>query len=64
MPAKSVPDRPRGFLIPIGGAEDKMADRRILKRFIGLCGGRDAPVVVVPTASALAIPVVLMLATV
>lgn len=51
MPSKEPIPGTRGFIIPIGGAEDKIADRRILKRFIGLCGGRDSPIVVVPTAS-------------
>lgn len=39
----------RGFIIPIGGAEDKIADRAVLKRFVALCEG--GPVAVVPTAS-------------
>ncbi len=51
MPSREPHPGTRGFIIPIGGAEDKMADRRILKRFVELCGGRDAPIVVVPTAS-------------
>ena len=41
----------RGWIVPIGGAEDKESRRRILKRFVGLCGGRDADIVVIPTAS-------------
>ncbi len=51
MPSKEPLPGTRGFIIPIGGAEDRIADRRILKRFVGLCGGREAPIVVVPTAS-------------
>ena len=43
----------RGFIIPIGGAEEKEHDPRILKRFVELCGGRDADIVVIPTASRL-----------
>ena len=43
----------RGWIIPIGGAEDKESRRRILKRFVSLCGGRDADIVVIPTASRL-----------
>ncbi len=50
MPAKSLPDRTRGFLIPIGGAEDKIGDTRILKRFVGLCGRRPS-IAIIPTAS-------------
>jgi cyanophycinase len=41
----------RGWIVPIGGAEDKESRRRILKRFVELCGGRDAEIVVIPTAS-------------
>lgn len=51
MPSKELTPGTRGFIIPIGGAEDKMADRRILKRFVELCGGRAGPILVVPTAS-------------
>ena len=40
-----------GYLIPIGGAEKKARDPLILSRFVELCGGRDARIVVVPTAS-------------
>ncbi len=43
----------RGWIIPIGGAEDKEARRRILKRFVQLSGGRDARIAVIPTASRL-----------
>lgn len=41
----------RGWIVPIGGAEDKESRRRILKRYVDLCGGRDADIVVIPTAS-------------
>lgn len=51
MPSKELTPGTRGFIIPIGGAEDKLADRRILKRFVQICGGRAGPIVVVPTAS-------------
>ena len=51
MPSpESVPGS-RGFIIPIGGAEDKVSDRRILRRFVGLAGGSDARIAVLPTAS-------------
>jgi len=42
-----------GFLIPIGGAEEKIGDSRILSQFIALCGGEDASIAVIPTASQL-----------
>jgi cyanophycinase len=43
----------RGYIIPIGGAEDKVSARAILARFAQLCGGADARILVVPTASVL-----------
>lgn len=43
----------RGFIIPIGGAEEKMRDAEILRRFVNLCGGREAHIAVIPTASEL-----------
>ncbi len=54
MPSKVSEDGQRGWIIPIGGAEDKLQRRRILKRFVSLCGGRDSRIVVIPTASRLA----------
>ncbi len=44
----------RGAIVAIGGAEDKEGDRRLLKRFLNLCGPGDARVAIVPTASRLA----------
>lgn len=46
-------DAGRGWLIPIGGAEDKDEDPEILKRFVDLCGGEEARIAVIPTASRL-----------
>jgi len=47
-----IPDgKQRGWIVPIGGAEDKESRRQILKRFVKLCGGRDAEIVIIPTAS-------------
>ena len=43
----------RGFIIPIGGAEEKVRDREILERFAKIAGARDARVVIIPTASQL-----------
>src|SRR5437016_168826 len=42
-----------GFLMPIGGAEDKLQERRILSRFVQLSGGSDARITVIPAASAM-----------
>ena len=36
----------RGMIIPIGGAEEKMRDARILKRFVEVCGGDDARIAI------------------
>ena len=43
----------RGFLIPIGGAEEKLRDAKILRRFASIAGGEDARLVIIPTASRL-----------
>jgi cyanophycinase len=43
----------RGYIVPIGGAEDKVGPEEILKRFVQVCGGRDAHIAVIPTASEL-----------
>ncbi|MGB5724509.1 MAG: cyanophycinase [Parasphingorhabdus sp.] len=43
----------RGYIIPIGGGEDKNTHPVILQRFVELAGGRDANIVVFPTASRL-----------
>ena len=43
----------RGYIVAIGGAEDKVGDRDILKRFAKLCGGRRARIAIIPTASQL-----------
>ena len=43
----------RGFIIPIGGGEEKIKDAAILKRFVRICGGRSARIVIIPTASRL-----------
>ncbi|MGB7200916.1 MAG: cyanophycinase [Pyrinomonadaceae bacterium] len=40
-----------GYLLVIGGAEDKYNERRILKKFLKLAGGPDAEVLIVPVAS-------------
>jgi cyanophycinase len=43
----------RGFIVPIGGAEEKVRARAILTRFAHLGGGADARIAVIPTASEL-----------
>ena len=53
-PSKVAEGESRGWIVPIGGAEDKQSRRNILKRFVQLSGGRDARIAVIPTASRLA----------
>jgi cyanophycinase len=52
-PAIPVIDQSRGYIVPIGGAEAKRKDPVILERFVKLCGGEDARILVIPTASLL-----------
>jgi cyanophycinase len=40
-----------GLLMAIGGAEDKVRERAVLRRFVEACGGADAVIVVLATAS-------------
>lgn len=51
MPSKVPEGSARGWIIPIGGAENKENDRHILERFVRCSGGREADIVVIPTAS-------------
>src|SRR4249919_1464994 len=44
---------PAGPLMIIGGAEDKLRKRTILKDFVAAAGGSDARIAVIPTASSL-----------
>src|SRR5688572_18694785 len=54
MPSKVPEGETRGWIVPIGGAENKENDRAILERFIAVSGGTAADIVVIPTASKLA----------
>ena len=51
MPSKVPDGQTRGWIIPIGGAENKENDRPILERFVRASGGEAADIVVIPTAS-------------
>jgi cyanophycinase len=51
MPSKVPEGQQRGWIIPIGGAENKENDRRILERFVHASGDARADIVVIPTAS-------------
>ena len=52
-PSRVAEGGQRGWIVPIGGAEDKENDRRVLRRFFELCGGEGAEIAVIPTASRL-----------
>src|SRR5690606_14005419 len=42
-----------GLVIPVGGAEEKVGDITILRRFVKLCGGPAARIAIIPSASEL-----------
>jgi cyanophycinase len=50
-PADKLSNIERGYIIPIGGAEEKLHNPEILDRFIDLCGGKAARISIIPTAS-------------
>jgi cyanophycinase len=52
-PSNSERNRRRGYIIPIGGAEEKFDNPEILDRFADICGGKNARIGIVPTASEL-----------
>jgi len=53
-PARPPEGAERGAIIPVGGAEEKLGDPRILRKFVEMAGGKDARIAVIPTASQLA----------
>jgi len=52
-PADDISGTNRGYIIPIGGAEEKLNNPEILDRFVDVCGGLDARIGIIPTASEL-----------
>ena len=48
MPSKVPEGGTRGWIVTIGGAENKENDRRILSRFVAVSGGTSADIVVIP----------------
>jgi cyanophycinase len=52
-PADDISGTSRGYIIPIGGAEEKLDNSEILDRFVDVCGGLDARIGIIPTASEL-----------
>jgi cyanophycinase len=53
MPATPHSQGSRGFLIPIGGAENRKKSGVIHQRFVDLCGADKARILIIPTASML-----------
>lgn len=53
MPSPTIDGTHRGYVIPIGGAEEKIDNPEILAKFVELSGGKDAVITVIPTASQL-----------
>jgi cyanophycinase len=52
-PSKVEVDKKRGYIVPIGGAEDKEGTAEILRMFLEVSGGKHARIVIIPTASSL-----------
>ena len=52
-PADQIRNQNRGYIIPIGGAEEKLNDPEILDRFVDMCGGKTSRISIIPTASEL-----------
>jgi cyanophycinase len=52
-PAKRAEGQKRGYIVPVGGAEDKEGPAEILRRFVAISGGSDARIAIIPTASQL-----------
>jgi cyanophycinase len=52
-PARPREGGTRGYIIPIGGAEEKIQGQAILQEFVDLCGGERAKIAIIPTASQL-----------
>ena len=52
-PARVEEHRTRGWIVPVGGAEDKEQDTVILRRFVEVSGGAGARIMIIPTASRL-----------
>jgi cyanophycinase len=52
-PSNESDNSSRGYIIPIGGAEEKLNNPEILDRFVEVCGGKTARIGIIPTASEL-----------
>ncbi|HYX25223.1 MAG TPA: cyanophycinase, partial [Thermoanaerobaculia bacterium] len=51
MTTGSTPANGPGLVMAIGGAEDKVREKIVLRRFVAEAGGADASIVVLATAS-------------
>ncbi|MGI9288114.1 MAG: cyanophycinase [Pseudomonadales bacterium] len=52
-PSPVLEGNQRGYVIPIGGGEDKIFDLNVLGRYVEVCGDRNAVIAIIPTASML-----------
>ncbi|MCH7898863.1 MAG: cyanophycinase [Proteobacteria bacterium] len=52
-PTDSIVNQERGYIIAIGGAEEKLNNPEILDRFVEICGGKTSRISIIPTASEL-----------
>jgi cyanophycinase len=52
-PSKVAEDNKRGYIVAVGGAEDKVGPTEILRRFVEVSGGKKARIAVIATASKL-----------
>lgn len=52
-PSPAKKGQTRGYVIPIGGAEERTGSMKVLRKFVKLCGGRKARIAIIPTASML-----------
>ena len=52
-PSNQVSGEDRGFIIPIGGGEEKLHNPEILDLFVEICGGKHSRISIIPTASEL-----------
>lgn len=52
-PARVDASDERGWIVPVGGREDKVGPAEILRRFVEVSGGDEALIAIIPTASEL-----------
>jgi cyanophycinase len=52
-PSKVEEDKKRGYIVAVGGAEDKVGPADILRRFVEVSGGKGARIAIIATASRL-----------